>query len=380
MGITIREKNKGSGVWWIFINHNGVRKSKRVGSRTTAIKAKKEAEEALTKRKLGIIENENKTFGHYCNKWLNIFAPSDCKRSTIDDYKSLVRNHLDGQWVCWDMPVKQITVGMIEDFLASKRKQRSASTVKHIKCCISLALKRAVSDNAIGANPCTEAEIVGNKKDRKKKKREKVKVFTETQSELLLDTFKKHCKKHWLMILFMLKTGIRTSEAAELRWSDIDLDNRVAHIQRGFVRGRIEDTTKSHEDREVDLTPHLVNELRKAKLAAKTDELVFPNSAGNHLDFNKFRSRHYNKMVAKAKLPARRLHDLRHTFASILLKRCRDILYVQKQLGHSKPSITLDIYSHFLEDDAPTKMVDMLDAPICSPTAPKPNKELTAFG
>lgn len=386
MGVSVREKVKGSGEWWLFINHQGHRRSKKIGTKAAANRAKKEVEEALAKRKLGIIEDKNETFGYYCDKWLTRYAPSDCKPSTLNDYRALVKNHLEGRtkdtrWECWDMPVRQITVGMIEDFLADKRSVRSASTVKHIKCCISLSLQRAVKENAIAANPCAEAKIVGSRKDSKRKKNDKVKVYTEAQVELLLDTFKQHRPQYWLLILFMVRTGCRCSEVAELRWSDLDLDNRVARIERGLVRGRIEKTTKSGVGRDVDLTPQLVKELKKAKLASSGDGLVFPNTAGNHLDLNLIRRRHFNKMIALAKLPPRVLHDLRHTYASILLKKCRDVLYVQKQLGHSKPSITLDVYSHFLEEDSPTRMVDMLDsAPNRTLYAPETKKEPANVG
>jgi integrase len=267
----------------------------------------------------------------------------------------------------WSTPVEQITRIMIEDYLVSKRRGLSVSTVKHIRTVIKQSLDRA----DLPVNPATGVRVVERQRANGNKQ---ISAYNEEEVELLLETFRTNAPRYYLMVLFMVRTGCRTSEVAALRWDDLDLDNRIATISRGLVRGRIEDSTKSGLDRDIDLTPQLTSELKKAKLMSGGKGLVFKNPQGNAVNFNLFRRRAYSKMVARAGLKPTRLHDLRHTYASILLKKCRDILYVQRQLGHSKPSITLDVYSHFLEDDSPTRMVDALDnnpAPNRTPDAPK---------
>ncbi|WP_136808734.1 tyrosine-type recombinase/integrase [Desulfosediminicola flagellatus] len=380
MGVTVRKKKK-DGPYYLFIHHNGKKRSMVAGmNKAEALKKAQKAEEALAYKKLGIVDDEKETFGFYCNKWIKDYAPLHCSAATLSDYQGIVVNHLKIA-IFWDTPAKEITKSIIEDFLTKKRRNKALSTVKHIKTCISQSLDRAVGQPGVPVNPCITVKLRENRRAAKKAKAtKKGQYYSEDQVEKLLETFKQHDPYYYLLALLMVRTGCRCSEVAALNWDDVDLDNRTLTIKKAYVRGKLIELTKSGEDRDVDLTPFLTSELRKAKLASGGSGFLFTNKAGGRIDFNNFRRRHFNKIVAKAKLPVRRLHDLRHTYASILLKKCRDILYVQKQLGHSKPSITLDVYGHVLKDNSPGKMVDILEERTSASRAPQIKKELTIAG
>ncbi len=62
---------------------------------------------------------------------------------------------------------------------------------------------------------------------------------------------------------------------------------------------------------------------------------------------------HFSPALTAAGLPRMRFHDLRHTFASLLIDQGENVVYIQKQLGHSKPTVTLDIYGHLMEKHRP---------------------------
>ena len=104
-------------------------------------------------------------------------------------------------------------------------------------------------------------------------------------------------------------------------------------------------------------------ELMKAFAGNKWHEygLVFPSLVGTPLEISNVR-REFNKVLKKAGVPKIRFHDLRHTAASIMLSHKIPVVIVSKILGHSKPSVTTDIYYHYIpsSNDEATKLMDDL--------------------
>ena len=370
MSVRIRQKPPESGIWWLFINHKGRRRSKKIGSsKAHAVKIAKQVEADLANGELTSVKKV-KTFEQYCKIWIEEHVPVNNKRSTADDYKSIVKNHLEGS-PFYKAEITRITKTDLTRFLNRKRKNRAASTVKHIKQCCSAVFTAAMDDDLINKNPCSGIKVAnGDKKEHTAYNREEV--------ESLLAAFKGH--HYHTMLLFFLRTGCRSSEVAAMKWIDIDLAKRTATIRRGWVRGKIENMPKSKKPRTIDLTPDLVNQLREHRKAQLADSdqkgtWVFQNRAGGMVDMNNFRKRIYNPMVAKAGLKPSRLHDLRHTYASILIDATGNMKYTQQQLGHHSIQITVDLYQHLLEGDGEVRLVDVLDAQIRTPAAPKTKKE-----
>jgi integrase len=77
--------------------------------------------------------------------------------------------------------------------------------------------------------------------------------------------------------------------------------------------------------------------------------LVFPTTAGTTTSGTNLLGRYFKPLLQRAELPSVRLHDLRHTCATILLMAGKHPKYVQEMLGHTSISITLDTYSHVIE-------------------------------
>jgi integrase len=107
-------------------------------------------------------------------------------------------------------------------------------------------------------------------------------------------------------------------------------------------------------ERMIDLGPAVMAELKKWKLACPKNEknelnLVFPSKTGTPIDHHHLVARHFAPTLKEAKLPGIRYHDLRHTFASLLIAQGENIKRIQTMLGHSRPTVTLDIYSHLIE-------------------------------
>ena len=130
------------------------------------------------------------------------------------------------------------------------------------------------------------------------------------------------------------------------------MPNRFIVVQHNYVR-REHTTTKSKKSRRVDLSRELrrvLIELRdrrllEAFLEGKNDisnELVFPSPDGSILDPDNLYHRYFQPVLAKSGLRKIRLHDLRHTFGSLLIQSGASLVYVKEQMGHRSIQVTVD--------------------------------------
>lgn len=161
--------------------------------------------------------------------------------------------------------------------------------------------------------------------------------------------------------VLLATTGMRRGEALGLRWRDLDLDASQLAVQQTLttVESRvIVSTPKTAKSRRtIYLDPDTVGFLRahwKRQIAARLSagpswneeaDLVFVNPIGQAIDPEWF-TREFNRRVRDAGMERIRLHDLRHTFATLALKNGMHPKVVSDRLGHASVGITLDLYSH----------------------------------
>jgi integrase len=363
MGVKVKEKIKGSGVWWLFINHNGRRKSKRIGSQAAARAAAAKIEAKLVLREFEIEKHISKTpiFKEYAELWLSL--PHDWKQSTRESYQLNLDKHIYP--VFGDHRLDEIRRKDLKAFfdgLLSKGKR--PSTVALVRSPINGVLSHAVDSELIEVNP------VQNLKITKRKKQIEVKPLTEDEAERLLRAGKKFLGgDYYPHILCALRTGMRLGEMKALKWSDIDFGKRQIEVQRSCRRGVVSDT-KNHKRRRVDMTPHLADTLKALKLTQKKravkngrpfSDYVFANRRGEIFLRVPFENA-LNRCLEAANLRRIRIHDLRHTYATIRLLRSHTIGDVSYQLGHSSIKITYDVYTHWIPGKFKNE-VDELDAP-----------------
>lgn len=355
MGVKVREKIKGSGIWWIFINHNGKRKAKQIGKDKRV--ADKIAKTIDAKIALGQFQLEEKAqeetvllFSKYADTWINTIVPATCKDSTTIDYQSILDNHVLPAF--GKKPVDGINRMMVKKFLMKKvNSGLSVSTVSFMKSCISGIFNVAVDDEILVVNPAHRLGKIFKKKNTK----DNIEPYSIDELRLLMKTFQEFFPEHYPMALTLARTGMRIGEVTALQWADIDFENRFIHVQRTFSRGKI-GTPKNGKDRLVDMSTQLSKELIELKKhreidAAEKDweefpQWVFVTEAGTAIDINNWRKRIFYKVIEKAGLKKIRIHDIRHTFASLLIQAGESLAYIRDQLGHHSISITVDIYGH----------------------------------
>jgi len=370
MGVRVREKVKGSGEWWIFIDHKGKRKAKKVGrDKRLAKEAAKKIEAKLTLGDCGLLINEeNKvpTFGDYARRWLAVTVPATCKPSTARDYNHFLFNHVMPELE--NVLVSDINRLQIKTLLMEKANSGlSASSINQIKSVVSGVLNLAVDDEILSSNP---AHRLG-KVVKTKNIQDGVDPFNRDELSLLLKTFREEFPKDYPLALTLARTGMRYGEAVALQWGDMDFHNRLIRIQRNLTKGNIL-TPKSGKSRSIDMSKQLKSvllELRhKRKLETvrkgwgKVPEWAFVNETGNPLDPDNWRRRVFYRALEKAEIRKIRIHDLRHTYASLLIQAGESLAYVRDQLGHHSIRVTVDIYGH-LTPGGNKDAVDKLDDP-----------------
>ncbi len=149
-------------------------------------------------------------------------------------------------------------------------------------------------------------------------------------------------------------TGMRNGELLALQWQDANLEARTLRVRRSLFNGVVSPPKTAAGNRTIRLSGMAVASLKEHRLAAareRISEWVFSTSKGTPISVHNVHNRSWKPLLRRAGLPATtRMHDLRHTCATLLLSRGVTVKVVSEMLGHASVSITLDTYSHVLPD------------------------------
>jgi integrase len=352
MGVTVRQQVRGKGKpWWVYVTHKGRRKAYKIGSQDAAEAV---AERIRTKMAAGALkltpDEEIPTFGDYFQKW--IASQHHLKYSTVKSYTQLFEKNLK---TLAPTPLDEITRNELKDLLNGKHEAGLArNTVRNIMRLISNVLTHAVEDELIMANPTPRLKTI-----RGKKQREEINPLTRDDARLLLETIEKNHPWYYPFFLCALRTGMRLGELLALEWGDIDFHNGFIEVRRQYSLAAKRITrTKTGKIRRVDMSPQLALTLRtlqaeRRRLALEKGlgtmpDLVFLSREWQRINSANLRHRVFHRALSKAGLRQIRIHDLRHTFASLLIQNNESLVYIKDQLGHTSIRTTVDIYGHLV--------------------------------
>ena len=142
--------------------------------------------------------------------------------------------------------------------------------------------------------------------------------------------------KHRALFMALYGSGLRVSEACHLAVQDVDSGRMVIHVRQA----------KGHRDRDVMLSPVLLDELRQYFRRSRPKHWLFPGKGGNKPITTKAVFLMIRKAAARAKITKTvSPHVLRHTFATHLLESGTDVRTIQLLLGHKDLETTV-IYLH----------------------------------
>jgi integrase len=314
-----------------------------------------ELSKALSDRASGFVFDAGTlTLGGYLDRWLSHSVRGSVRQRTFERYEQIARVHIKP--TLGRIKLKAITPTHVRGLYREKLDDGLAPrTVQYIHTTLRKALKEAVQDGLI---PRNAADAVKAPRPAKKEINplapEQARIFLEMASG---DRFE-------ALYLLAIHCGLREGELLGLKWDDLDLEAGTLSVRRTLSEtkelGRIFEPPKNGKGRSIKLTPGAIEALR-GHLQCQLDEieragdryqdqgLVFPSRAGTPMNAKNLTARSFKPLLIKACLPhSVRLHDLRHTCATLLFRRGVHPKIVQELLGHATISITLDTYSHVL--------------------------------
>ena len=383
MGVKVREKVKGSGIWWLFIDHKGRRKAKRVGVGKEGQRAAKAAAERIQVRlalgdtaTLAAEDEAVPTLREYAERWLaeNLQA----RPSTLEQYRIRLEKRLYPHLGA--LPLTSITRERIKALITlevtshrAKGRRLAPKTVTAFMATLSAVLSGAVDVGLLPTNPAARWSRWARVSDPDRTEVEVLETFTPEELVQLFDFLSEQLADEYAFILTLARTGVRLGEAMALRWEDVDFNRRVILIRRSVRRGR-RTVPKNGKARRVDMSGQLVETLRTRRSVMEAEaavaggalaDVIFPRwTDGDQEGFRKL----WRSVLKRAGLRYRKPHALRHTYASLLIQAGEPLTYVQEQLGHHSAAFTLAVYGHFIPRQD-HRAVDRLDAPVRNPAA-----------
>src|SRR6266849_2810579 len=356
------------GKWWVFIDHKGKRKAKCIGTSKRA--ADLVAEKIQAKISLGdftLLEEKAKPilFADYAAEWLKTYATVRCKPSTVREYEVLLTRHILP--FCGAQELGSVTRGDIKQALSSwLATGLSRARIYMILRLIGTIHTSAIEDGKATINPAAKP---GRLLPVQIHPREKIRPLTREELARFLETVLHGWPDAYPFLLTLARTGVRLGEALALKRGDLDWHGGFIDVQRGLRKGVLS-STKSKKSRRVDMSRQLQDTL-KALLETRKEqawrngwsevpEWVFCNEEGKPLCDVILRSDVLRPALQRAGLRQIRIHDLRHTYASLLIQQGESLVYVKEQLGHHSIKITVDTYGH-LVPGGNRQAVDRLD-------------------
>jgi integrase len=183
------------------------------------------------------------------------------------------------------------------------------------------------------------------------------KSLTLTQAQALVKAAEESGDRLEAAVVLAIVSGMRLGEILGLKWSDIDLRKKSLSVRRSLqeLNGRFtySEGKSDNARRPIALGNLAVEALRRRKKIAEhigSHDLVFCTAAGTPISRTNFRQRHFEPILKAAGAPKVRFHDLRHSFASLLLQRGTPVKVAAEALGHANPGITQRLYQHVLGD------------------------------
>jgi len=355
------------GSTWTYVLYlgrdaSGKKQQKWVGGHRTKKEAEDALIEALERMRTGMwVDPGVTTLGEYLTEWLAAME-SNVVDTTFRAYEQSMRN--------WVMPrlgsvrlaevspmhLRSLQTELLRDGRVDGKGGLAPRSVASCRRVLSQALKDAVRWGLLIRNPMdavdpprvVDAEMV---------------TWSDTQARSFLDAVASD--RLYAMWVLFLTTGVRRGELAGLRWGDVELDRATMAIVRNRVSAGRGKAVSTHQPktrrgrRNVALDVTSVEVLRAHRAAQFEERLrlgpawvdsgyVFCGIDGAALHPDTITAT-FKSIIRNLDVPQIRLHDLRHTSATLALKAGIHPKVVSERLGHATVSITLDLYSHVLD-------------------------------
>lgn len=306
---------------------------------------------ALRARQQGLPQaDDRRSVGAYLAEWLESTKGSVRPR-TWERYEQYVRVHATP--VIGRVVLSRLAPQHLQQLYANRIEAGlSESSVAHLHSVMHTALRQAEAWGAVQRNV---ARLVNPPRVR----RHEMRTLSPAEARMLLQAASSD--RYEALFAVAVSTGMRLGELLGLRWRDVQLDAAtlrvIASLQATKEGYQFVEPKSARSRRQIALTQTAVAALRRHRAAQALErfrhgrvwhdlDLVFTSENGGPVDDTNLRTRHFYPLLARAGLPRLRLHDLRHTAATLMLGRGVHPKIASEMLGHSQIAVTLDLYSH----------------------------------
>ena len=327
----------------------------------------------------GLAAVNRMTMEELCNGWKRQHRLSGIRASTQENYDYMIDCHIIpkyGPSLINEIKPQDIQLFLREktvDGRSDKKGGLSACSVNRIHIVLGMIFAYAVDQEYLLRSPMSKVKKI-NAQDKTK-----IRFMNDEQISKLLSVMAKFRLRS--LFHFMLATGVRRGEALGLTWTDVDFEQQQVLISQALIKDRIKKTTlgplKSkgstrqiplHADDFAQLLAWKnVQDEEKALLGDEYEDngLVFCSIAGKPI-YPDTPGEWLEDYCAKAKISRFTLHDLRHTYASRMIRSGTISKVLQELLGHATIAMTMDIYGHLfkgMKRDAVDKSSPVLPVP-----------------
>ncbi|MEK4030865.1 site-specific integrase [Pseudobacillus sp. FSL P4-0506] len=311
------------------------------------------------------IAPEKMKFDEFTKEWEKKYAKNELSPGTLEAHRQALNNHILPQLKNKRLDeIKPIHVVNLLDSLTRKDGKNiplSSGTKQYVYRVLRNILERATEWKLIKENPVASVKRPKNTGDLKE-----INVYSEKEVEQL---FKAVQEKpfHWRVFTTLaLAAGLRRGELLGLEWKHVDFEKGVLSIRQAIVRGEngeplLKKTKTKKSMRMVTLPPSVLEELKTFqrywkkermrlydRLEEKEHEFIFCNENGQHF-YPTTPTTWWRRLLKTADVRYIRLHDLRHTSATLLINQGVHAKIISERLGHADIRVTMDTYGHALQ-------------------------------
>lgn len=328
------KQDTSTGTWDAYFSKRHPKTRMPVTRRRRGLKSKAEAQrverELIAEVEMLLHKEITPTWAEMLDGFLAACRDRGLTEHTIHDYKTSLEAHTLDAW--GDRPIDAVTTTEIRELIKAKVGHRSTSHQKNLRKFINGVFNFALEEGALGRNPTPDMKFQVGEKVKKVLTEEQVRIFLEKAKTMDWEWY-----PHWAMAVY---TGMRSGELYALTWDKVNLDDRLIKVDSSWNNKDGFKSTKSGDDRVIEIARNLQLILRELKIQQADSNFVLPRI--DKWDKGE-QARDLRMFLKGIGLPIIRFHDLRATWATLLLSKGVEPIRVMK-MGGWKDMKTMMIY------------------------------------
>lgn len=289
-------------------------------------------------------QDKNIKFKDVVEKFITLYAEVNLKPSTVRSYRDHYKLHISQFFQ--DIKLVDINTIIISHFIKQKQKEGlSPKTINNILTTMGTIFNWAIENDYIMFNPVLRVKKLKIVKD-------EMNFLSEDEINLILDYAKIYYSDFYPLLLTAIYSGMRRGEILALTWDCVNFVKSTLKVNKTLYKGQFTTPKTQNSIREIKVPKMVIEVLKELKNSSKQNELnlVFAQENGKFIDADNMVKRRFNKVLDGAGVSRIRFHDLRHTYASLLIAKDVNIKYIQKQMGHASFEITMNTYAHLMPE------------------------------